>query len=312
MKKEQFHKAIQLVCTNSLGDKPYSFTYKKTVKKADEGKTLLELYATSFPYKTKEYWKEKIENGAILVNEKKIDANIPLKAGWITMHTTQNKTEPSIHTNINLVFENEDFLVINKPAPLPVHPSGRFYKNTLTYILEQTFPNINYKIVHRLDANTTGLLLLAKNKETANYFINHFKDKTIKKQYIALVEGEIKSAKTTINATIGKDKEKAGSRLLNNSGQKAETSLTVIKKFADKTLVLLEPKDGRTNQLRLHLASINHPIIGDLGYKNSAYFKDNPMTYPTDCLMLHAWKLSFIYKGKTIHLEAPIPEKFGL
>jgi 23S rRNA pseudouridine1911/1915/1917 synthase len=311
--QKDFQHIINTVCTsNILGDKPYTFTYKKNVKKQDEGKTLLDFYATAFPYKTELFWQEKIEKNHILVNDKKASPNLVLKAGWITKHLVFDKTEPKINTNIQLLFQDQDILVINKPAPIPVHPSGRFYKNTVTHILKLAFPKENFKIVHRLDANTTGILILAKNKKTANFLIEKFKNKKFKKQYIAIIEGSLNDKIISINTTIGKEKSLAGSRVANNLGQKAETNIKIIKILRNKTVVELEPKDGRTNQLRLHLASIQHPIIGDIGYKDKTYFKENAMTYPTDCLLLHAWKISFDYKGKYMQFEAPIPDKFKI
>ncbi|HFS68123.1 MAG TPA: hypothetical protein ENK67_07915 [Flavobacteriia bacterium] len=146
--QKDFQHIINTVCTsNILGDKPYTFTYKKNVKKQDEGKTLLDFYATAFPYKTELFWQEKIEKNHILVNDKKASPNLVLKAGWITKHLVFDKTEPKINTNIQLLFQDQDILVINKPAPIPVHPSGRFYKNNKTIFqksirktLQETFP----------------------------------------------------------------------------------------------------------------------------------------------------------------------------
>lgn len=306
-----FNKAIEAVAKEKLGSKPYVFTYTKTVKKQDAGKTLLAFYADAFSEKGKEFWREKIAKGAITVNGKTVAPSTKLQAGWITKHTVNNKVEPEVNTKITLCYEDADLLVINKPSPLAVHPSGRFFKNTLTAILKLAFPQSDYKIVHRLDANTTGVLALAKNAKTATKLISQFEAKTASKYYLAWVEGVISQEELVIKTAIGKQKENAGSRLLNTQGQEAETLLKVLIRKDAKTLVLLQPKSGRTNQLRLHLADIKHPIIGDIGYKDASYFKHHPMVYPEDSLMLHAWKLELTHNGVVHTFVAPIPSKFG-
>jgi len=311
LKERSFNKAIKAVTKEKLGSEPYAFTYTKTVKKRDEGKTLLAFYNNAFPEKGEEFWQEKINKGAITVNGKTVAPHIELQAGWITKHTVLDKVEPEVNTAITLLYEDADLLAVNKPAPLAVHPSGRFFKNTLTSFLKLAFPKENYKITHRLDANTTGVLLLAKNTNTASKIINQFEAKTASKHYLAWVEGLVTEEKLSIKTPIGKQKEKAGSRLVNSQGQEAETLLEVLIRESTKTLVLLQPKSGRTNQLRLHLADIGHPILGDIGYKDTNYFKNNPMVYPSDSLMLHAWKLELIHNGEKRTFVSPIPSKFG-
>jgi 23S rRNA pseudouridine1911/1915/1917 synthase len=288
---------------------PYSFTYTKTVKQKDVGKTLFAFYSEAFPNEKALYWHDKIKKGKILINNKIAKTTDKLQVGWITQHTRDNIVEPQINSAIKLIYENENILVLDKPAPLPVHASGRFIKNTVLAILEQAFPQENYKIVHRLDANTTGLLVLAKNSLTASELIAQFSMQKVQKTYLAWVEGILEKQEFTIEEKIDKNTHKAGSRLLSQQGEQAKTQVKVLKYKKGNTLVLLTPKSGRTNQLRLHLASIGHAIVGDLGYKNISYFEQNPMTYPTDCLMLHAWKLQFKNKGKRYVFEAQIPKK---
>ncbi len=314
IKKQQiaFRKAIEAVTKPLAGCEPYQFTYTRSVKKREAGKTLLAFFCDAFPHKAQAYWIAKINTGAILVNDKPTKADAILQAGWITTHTINNKQEPVVNTAIKLLYEDDAILVLNKPAPLPVHASGRFYKNTLIHILKLAFPANDYKIVHRLDANTTGVLVLAKHKAMATKLIATFEQKRFNKTYLAWVEGHLSDAITTITTTIGTAKVQGGARALATTGQQAETLVAIVKKSTDNTLVQLQPKSGRTNQLRLHLASIKHPIVGDYGYKDPNYFAHNPMTYPKDCLMLHAWKLAFEYQGESRIFEAVVPEKFVL
>ena len=200
--------------------------------------------------------------------------------------------EPSVSTDIKLIYSSKAFWVINKPSPLPVHSAGRFNKNTLLSFLMIAFPELNFHLIHRLDANTTGLILIALNKKTASDLINSFKEQTVKKEYIALVEGIPEKDSFTLSDTISKSKAISGSRKLSD-GFSAETHIEVISidKKRNQSLLKVIPTTGRTNQIRLHLANNGFPIVGDHGYKDPSYFESHPLTYDEDCLFLHVYKL---------------------
>jgi 23S rRNA pseudouridine1911/1915/1917 synthase len=307
-----FNKKLQEITSPLPGSIPKTIHYKLSVKLKFEGLTLLDLYATSFPKVDRSEWLKKINEGKLTVNGKICSPDKILKAGWITENTVYNKTEPTVSNNIQFIFEDDNLLIINKPSPLPMHPSGRFFRNTLIEILKLMYPSKDLKIVHRLDANTTGIVILAKNSLTANSISQQFQNNTIQKEYRALVEGIIEKDQMKIESSIGTEKISAGGRSLSETGKKSETILKVIKRDIEnnQTLLAVHPKNGRTNQIRLHLASINHPIVGDLGYKNESYFKNNPLTYPTDSLFLHAHKINFIYNNTETQMIAEIPSKF--
>jgi 23S rRNA pseudouridine1911/1915/1917 synthase len=308
----KFEDKIKSVTTPLPGAHPSELIYQLSVKLKFDGYTLLDMYAELFPHQSKDKWEQKILEGSLTVNQKNVLPTLILKAGWITKNKVINKVEPSINPNIKLIFENDDFIVIDKPAPLPIHPAGRFYKNTLTEILKLAFPNTMFKIVHRIDANTTGLVVLAKNKQTAHLIIKQFECQTLKKEYIALVEGFVTEKSFVVANHISKHKTKAGGREIVVDGIKAETVVNVVEYYENSTLLSIQPKSGRTNQIRLHLASIGHPIIGDLGYKDSTYFENKPLTYPEDCLFLHAHKLQFNYNNKQVEFVAKLPNKYKL
>jgi len=307
-----FNDNIIKVTTPLPGSIPKTIHYKLSVKLKNEGLTILELYANSFPKVDKQVWLDKIDNGLLTVNGQKCESNLILKAGWLTENTVHNKTEPDVSNDLKLVFEDENILVINKPSPLPMHPSGRFNRNTLTHFLKLAFPNQTLKIVHRLDANTTGVIILAKNSKIATLLGNQFQNNTVKKQYLARVEGIVEKDTQLVIEKISKTKTVSGGRKVSEDGLDSETKLTVLERNHTKNITLLkvEPKNGRTNQIRLHLASINHPIVGDLGYKNSSYFENNPLTYPTDSLFLHAHKIKIIHNSTETQFVAEIPQKF--
>ena len=168
------------------------------------------------------------------------------------------------------------------------------------------------KLVHRLDANTTGVVILAKNNRIANDISKQFQNNSIRKEYYALVDGIIEEDSQVITEKISTSKSVSGSREISNLGQLSRTKITVIERDfqRDTTLLKVEPENGRTNQIRLHLASVNHPIVGDLGYKDQRYFENNPMTYETDSLYLHAHSLTFQYSGNEVKFESAIPTKY--
>jgi RluA family pseudouridine synthase len=308
-----FKKAIQKATSPLPGSIPKPIVYRLSVKQKFNGLTIIEFYSQAIPSIAKEQWIEKVETGNMKVNDQTVSLAYKVKTGDKTQHSTKPIAEPHVNSAIQLIYEDEEILVLNKPAPLPMHPCGRFSKNSLVEILQSAFPTSAYKIIHRIDSNTTGLVVLAKSKGTAQFIAEQFEQQTVQKNYLALVEGVMQKDKFTSTQTIGKEKTKSGGRKTNDTGDKAVTEFEVLEKRTEKALLKVIPHSGRTNQIRLHLADIGHPIIGDHGYKDPAYFEKNPLTYEEDCLCLHAWKLTFIHPRtkKEISFEAPIPEKFN-
>lgn len=217
---------------------------------------------------------------------------------------------------IDIVFENEDFVVINKPAGVLVH-STKYNEESLVDWLIKRYPYIidvgedknRPGIVHRLDKETSGLLLIAKNQKAFDYFKKLFQERKIKKGYLALVYGEIKNKKGVIDKPIG---IVASSVKRSTAAQKmkelkeAITEYEVIKVFEWQkeklTLLRVFPKTGRTHQIRVHLASIGHPIVGDKIYGR----KKEKIAVR---LFLHAYSLEFPSpNGTTLRLEVDLPE----
>ena len=276
--------------------------------------SFLDFYTQAMPSISSEIWKEKIISGNLTLEGKSVKTNHLVLAGQMTKHTNQPIIEPSINTNIELLEWNNDFIIINKPAPLPIHPSGRFEHNTLSEILKNAFPKEDFKLTHRIDANTTGIVVIARNKEAANSIITQFKKQTIQKEYLALVEGIVQTEIFTLNKNIGNEITAGGGRKINKTGEAASTTFKILKKYPKEkqTLLSVIPHSGRTNQIRIHLANIGFPIVGDIGYKDKTYFENNPLTYNEDCLFLHAWKISFSHKNTTQSFIADIPDKFRI
>lgn len=225
---------------------------------------------------------------------------------------------------IPIIFEEENFLVINKPAGLLVHPSSKknFSEPTLIDWLISSYPQIKKVgedpsrpgLVHRLDRETSGLLIIAKNQEAYFYFKKLFQERKIKKGYLALVYGIFKNKTGTIKKSIGLKassyKRSIKAKKLKNP-KEAITDYKVIKNFPHQKpvgLAFLEifPQTGRTNQIRVHFASFGHPLVGDRLYGS----KKLDALFQPPRLFLHAYLLEFPLKeGKILRLECDLPEE---
>jgi len=314
MTQEEFLNRIKEATKPLPGEVPQQITYTLGIKKEFEGKKVIDFLAEKFPTIKLDSWKNKICTGNLTVNNSTTSETKILKAGELLKHTSILKSEPTVNPQIQLLYDDEDILVINKPAPLPVHPSGRFNKNTLTSFLNLAFPNLHLKLLHRIDANTTGIVIFGKTDSATKYIRRQFTKRTILKKYIALVDGLVSEQEFSSNLAIGKEKLTSGKRDIHLQGLTSFSEFKVLHQNIPKQQTLLQviPHSGRTNQIRIHLAKLGFPIIGDLGYKNSDYFKNHPLTYPTDCLFLHAWQLTFIHPStkQKMTCKAEIPAKF--
>lgn len=211
--------------------------------------------------------------------------------------------------DIKIIYEDNDVIVIDKPAGILVHPSttlgtGPAEKNTLIDILKNKYPNA--QLVHRLDQDTSGLMVIAKNQQTAEFLKAQFKNREIKKKYLALVYGILKDRKGIIAKSISKSRKRGGSQTIApiNKMREAVTRYEVIKEFENFSLLEVSPETGRTHQIRVHLASIGHPIAGDEKYK----FKRQKKIEGLNRQFLHAKYLQFpMPDGRAMEFESELP-----
>lgn len=218
-----------------------------------------------------------------------------------------------VKMDINIVYEDDDLIVVDKPSGLVVHPGSGNYDNTLVNGLmhyTNSLSDINGEerpgIVHRIDKDTSGLLVIAKNNKShailSEYFKNH---DNIKREYIALICGNFPHDSATIDAPIGRDpKDRKKMTVTDKNAKEAVTNLKVLKKYKDYTLVSLVLETGRTHQIRVHMNYIGYPIYNDPVYntKKSTEFGQ----------FLHSHKMDFIHPitNKEMHFESPLPEEF--
>lgn len=231
---------------------------------------------------------------------------------------------------MEILKENENFIVINKPAGISVHPDGKSNQETISDWFVKQYPeaeyvgeslNINDKeiprhgIVHRLDKETSGVMILAKNQETFDHLKEQFKNKEVKKIYHAFIYGNMKDDRGLIDRKIGR--EKGGVRRWTTGKfargilREALTNFRVLKrgKFDGESYCMLEvyPKTGRTHQIRVHMKSIGHPVVAD-----SLYAPKYSKILGFDRLALHARKIVFTdLNGQSIEVEAPYPDDFN-
>ncbi|MCK8624956.1 RluA family pseudouridine synthase [Apilactobacillus xinyiensis] len=209
---------------------------------------------------------------------------------------------PDESRTIPIVYENDDLIVVNKPKGIKTHPNYKFEKGTLLNFIEAYLNQKNQHayMIHRLDKETSGLIIIGKNPAVVPILIRLIKDKAIKRCYLAWVEGVVTKKRGVINQPIGLDSRDPRKRKINGANAKnALTKYKVITTKNNKSLLALELETGRTHQIRVHLSSIHHPIIGDPLYNSNKY----------DCRMfLHAWKLKLIlpFSMKSISIKNEI------
>ncbi len=204
-----------------------------------------------------------------------------------------------------IIFENNDIVVIDKPAGIISHSRGKFWQeaSVASFIRDKVSNATGERagIVHRLDRATSGVMICAKKPETLSKLQKQFSDRKVQKSYLAVVSGKPKIDQAIIDAPIARNTKTPRKFMVDKDGKQSQTKYTVIKQNKLYTTMRLEPKTGRTHQLRVHLDYINLPIVGDDLYGGKEYSR----------LMLHAHKITIeLTNGKTATFTADVPEKF--
>lgn len=252
---------------------PYDFTHKFIVKPGDARLTILELLSSRFPYRATSEWERRIKNGLIRVNgEKVMVSTIPVINDSIE-HRNIGVVEPSVPDDINIIREISGYILVDKPAPVPMHPGGRYNRNSIVNILQERGYEKLF-IVHRLDAVTSGLVLFATNEYAAKMVSKYLAEGLVKKTYEAVIAGVPEEDEVVINKGI----KRRGGFIFQCSDDKdakeAVTRFKVIHRGNGWTHVSCEPQTGRTHQIRLHLKEWGYPIWNDPLYGYGIVHKD--------------------------------------
>lgn len=283
--------------------------------------SLVDCLTTMHPHLGRDYWEKELAGGRIVQGRSVVTGDRIARVGQRYGHLYPDTVEPDVNVDIGIVWEDDSIVVVNKPAPLPMHPSGRFNRNTLHWILSRIYlPQTVLRPVHRLDANTTGLVMMAKTKAIAAKLQQQFEGGLVEKTYLADCHGEPPSDRFDCDAPVSRVKTSVGARDTADQGDPARTEFRVLQRHgggADRspgevthTLVVAWPRTGRTNQIRLHLWTLGLPIIGDPVYLPGKQMGETQtLAVGSPPLRLHAWKLKFIHprSGESLELHAPLP-----
>ncbi|TZE82028.1 RluA family pseudouridine synthase [Calorimonas adulescens] len=262
------------------------------------------------------YIQKLIKEKLVRINDKVIKASEKVKSGdniSIDIPPVEELKLVAEDIPIDIIYEDDDLIVVNKPKNMVVHPAPGNYSGTLVNALLYKTKNLSTVngvvrpgIVHRLDKDTTGLIIVAKNDISHKGLAEQLKNHLVNKTYLALVDGVVKDDMGTIHTMIGRNPKERKKMAVVENGKEAVTTYNVIERLNGYTFLKLNIKTGRTHQIRVHLAYIGHPIVGDKLYgKKKNEFGINGQ-------LLHAHKIGFIHPayGRYMEFSAPLPEHF--
>ena len=283
-----------------------------------EGERLDKYISMLFAEQSRSFFQKLIKDGHVSVNNKLEKANYRLKLEDFVQIEIPDAVEAQIQPEnipLDILYEDEDLLVVNKPKGMVVHPSAGHYTGTLVnavmYHCKNSLSGINGEIrpgiVHRIDMDTTGSLIVCKNDESHLAIAEQIKIHSINRIYRGIVCGVVKEEEGTIHAPIGRhpiDRKKMA--INEKNGKDAITHYKVLERFEKYTYIEFKLETGRTHQIRVHMASIGHPLLGDPLYSNGK------SSYKLQGQTLHAMTIGFIHPktGKYIEISAPLPEYF--
>ena len=265
---------------------------------------------------SRSYLQKLIKDKQVFVNQKIQKSSYHLKDGDIVSFTIPEQTQPDIipeDLNLDILYEDADVIVVNKPKDMVVHPAAGHFSHTLVnglmYHCKDSLSGINGVlrpgIVHRIDKDTTGSIIACKNDNAHLKIAGQLKEHSITRRYHAICFGVLKDDTGTIDAPIGRDEKDRKKMAINQkNGKHAVTHYKVLERFHDYTYIECQLETGRTHQIRVHMASIGHPLLGDVVYSS------RKQPFATNGQVLHAYILGFTHpvNGGYIETTAPLPE----
>ncbi len=287
------------------------------VDEINKGKRLDSYISDNMDKISRSFAQKLIENQQVTINGKNEKASYKVCVGdkvQVDVPEAQDTKLKAQDIPVEVVYEDKDIIVVNKPKGMVVHPANGNPDGTLVNAilamckdsLSGIGGEIRPGIVHRLDKDTSGLLIIAKNDEAHVKMSKQIQDRLVTKKYIALVKGVVKDDEATIDMPIARSKVDRKKMAVDKDGKQAVTHFKVIKRYKRYTLLEIKIDTGRTHQIRVHMAKIGYPVVGDMVYSNGKN------EFGVEGQMLHAKSLEFSHPitGKKMHLEAPLPEYF--
>ena len=284
-----------------------------------EGERIDRYLSEEMEDRSRSYIQKLIKEQYVIVNQKPVKANYRLSLGDMVEITLPEAKEPDIipeNIPLDILYEDQDIIIVNKPKQMVVHPAPGHYSGTLVnalmYHCGQELSGINGTmrpgIVHRIDMDTTGSLIFCKNDMAHQSLSEQLKIHSIKRVYVAIVHGNIKEDNGTVNSPIGRHPtERKKMSIHTKNGRNAITHYKVLERFGEYTYIQCELETGRTHQIRVHMSSIGHPLVGDQVY--------GPRKCPFPKLQgqtLHAKTLGIIHPrtGEYLEINEPLPDYF--
>jgi RluA family pseudouridine synthase len=307
------HEQIRQLALSLPGSQPQDQFKPVNVPAQCDGQTLLDALCRVAPHIPADTWQQRCNDGRVLDEAgQPALASQTVRAGERFRHKHSSVIEPDVNMHVELLHEDEALIVVNKPAPLPMHAGGRFYRNTLRHVLDTVYYPQKPRPSHRLDANTTGVLVVARTKHFAGEVQPQFANGEVEKVYVALVQGHPTANEFVCDAPISENPGALGSRIVDpTSGVEARTEFRVLERFADGTSLLeARPLTGRTNQIRVHLWHLGFPVCGDPAYRLGGTLGDS-QTLAIDAppLCLHASRITLRHplSRERVEFTAPMP-----
>lgn len=292
-------------------------SYEFMVESEQEGARIDQFLTQKIPDISRSRIQKLIEQGNVTVQDKQIKPNYKVRQGDVVR---VDLPEPVVldvkpeDIDIEILYEDEDIAVVNKPQGMVVHPAAGNYSGTLVNALMARCSSLSTingvirpGIVHRIDKDTSGVLVIAKNDAAHHSLAEQIKVHSVKRIYLAIVEGVIKQDSGTVDAPLGRHPvERKKMAVVNKNGRRAVTHYRVIERFKRNTLIEARLETGRTHQIRVHMAYIGHPLVGDpvYGYKKQRFNLKGQA--------LHAKTLGIIHPstGEYMEFTTPLPEYF--
>jgi len=289
--------------------------YSLKVEKKDQGQRIDKFLASEYDDLSRSFIQKLIEEKKVTVNGNIVDKSYKITENdFLKIIIEEKESEiKAVEMNLDVVYEDQDIIVINKNADRVVHPAPGHHDDTIVNALLAHVDNLSAingvkrpGIVHRLDKDTSGLLIVAKNDKSHKELAKQFKNRTVDKYYYALIEGNLAYEKGKIDAPIGRDpKNRKKMAVRKRRSKKAISRFRIIEEFKTHTLVEVKIETGRTHQIRVHFSYLGHPVVGDKKYgsKNTLNAKRQ---------LLHARKLAVKHPttGKKIVFEAELKDDF--